>query len=131
MEARFRVGAPLGIDRLSVASAIPRHSCESFQTWDSQLDKMHQRMLRFILNQAPGVARACSNAWPRRRIVPSSKWRPRICIPMGKPADSPHGTEMPGIPVSEAVTVKISAKYIASGSSDFSPILNAGVGFVG
>ena len=38
---------------------------------------------------------------------------------------------MPGIPVRFAKTVYISARYIAIGSSDFSPILNATEGDVG
>ena len=43
----------------------------------------------------------------------------------------PTGMEIPGMPAKSAVTVKMSAKYIANGSSVFSPSLNAGVGVVG
>jgi len=53
-------------------------------------------------------------------------------MPIGNPPlELPHGTEIPGIPANEAVTVKMSARYMESGSSDFSPNLNAGVGVVG
>src|SRR5581483_4003708 len=52
------------------------------------------------------AAWACSSAWPRRTSVASSKWRPRICMPMGRPSrDWPQGTEMPGTPARSAVTV--------------------------
>ena len=39
--------------------------------------------------------------------------------------------DTPGIPARFADIVKISERYIVSGSFDFSPILNAGVGEVG
>ncbi len=41
------------------------------------------------------------------------------------------GTDNPGMPARLAVTVKMSARYMASGSSAFSPSRNAGVGVVG
>jgi len=53
-------------------------------------------------------------------------------MPMGNPVlDRPHGTETPGIPAKDAVTVKISARYIERGSSAYSPNLKAAVGVVG
>ena len=44
---------------------------------------------------------------------------------------NPHGMEMPGIPARFAEIVKMSERYIVSGSLIFSPILNAAVGEVG
>ncbi len=43
----------------------------------------------------------------------------------------PHGTLIPQIPARLAATEYTSARYIASGSSVFSPSLNAGVGVTG
>jgi len=54
------------------------------------------------------------------------------CRPMGRPVEEkPHGTDIPGIPARLADKVKMSDKYMVSGSSTFSPILNAGVGAIG
>ena len=39
------------------------------------------------------------NAWPARRTVASSKWRPTSIIPIGRPSDMPHGTLSAGLPV--------------------------------
>ena len=51
---------------------------------------------------------------------------------MGRPACVyPQGTEMPGMPARFVEIVKMSERYIWSGSSIFSPILKAGVGVVG
>jgi hypothetical protein len=51
---------------------------------------------------------------------------------MGNPAWlNPHGNEMAGTPARFTEMVKISDKYIWSGSSLFSPNLNAGVGVTG
>ena len=52
--------------------------------------------------------------------------------PIGSPAsENPHGTEIAGTPASGAGIVNTSFRYIAMGSSVFSPILKAGVGAVG
>jgi hypothetical protein len=49
---------------------------------------------------------ACSYAWATRKIVASSKWRPRICSPIGSfSLVVPQGTEIPGMPARSAVTV--------------------------
>ena len=50
---------------------------------------------------------------------------------MGRPPANPHGTDRPGMPARLAGTVKMSARYIASGSAVFSPKRNAGEGVVG
>ena len=52
---------------------------------------------------------------------------------MGRPSSSasPLGIEMPGTPDRLAGIVARSLRYIASGSSSFSPSLNAVVGAVG
>ena len=56
-----------------------------------------------------------------------SSWKPS-----GKPfVVCPAGMASPGIPAIFAGAVKISAKYIFSGSSFFSPNLNGGVGETG
>ena len=46
-----------------------------------------------------------------------------ICSPTGSPSDSPHGTEIAGVPASEAGSVHRSLTYIAIGSSTRSPML--------
>jgi hypothetical protein len=43
----------------------------------------------------------------------------------------PIGIEIAGRPARFAVTVKMSDRYMATGSSTFSPALNAGLGVVG
>ncbi len=53
-----------------------------------------------------------------------------IWRPTGIPSDFPHGTEMAGMPARLAGTVRISARYMESGSV-FSFSLNAMVGIVG
>ena len=51
---------------------------------------------------------------------------------MGNPsAVKPPGTDIPGIPARFAESVKISDRYIARGSSVFSPIFQAAVGVTG
>ena len=55
-----------------------------------------------------------------------------MCRPMGKLLFvKPHGTDIAGSPARFADIVKISDRYILSGSPVFSPILNAAVGDVG
>ena len=44
---------------------------------------------------------------------------------------SPHGKQSPGMPARFALTVYRSTRYIDSGSSAFSPILNAGAAVTG
>ena len=67
-----------------------------------------------------------------RNTVSSSKARPVICRPSGNPSvESPAGTEIAGTPARLAGTVKTSFKYIAIGSSVFSPIAKAAEGVVG
>ena len=58
----------------------------------------------------------------------ASTWKPA-----GRPSSSasPLGTEMPGTPARLAGMVARSLRYIATGSSSFSPSLNAVVGAVG
>jgi len=51
--------------------------------------------------------------------------------PIGRPLMRPIGMEIAGRPARFAVTVKMSERYIATGSLSFSPALNAGVGVVG
>ena len=54
------------------------------------------------------------------------------CRPIGRPASSsPHGTLIAGTPARFAGIVKMSFRYIAIGSSTFSPTRNAVVGDVG
>src|SRR5216683_462266 len=75
---------------------------------------------------------ACSKAWASWRTRASPKAAPKICRPTGSfPSILPQGTEIPGTPASDPVTVYISARYIWSGSSVRSPNLNGGTGEVG
>ena len=65
-------------------------------------------------------------------IVCSSNGLPIICKPSGYPfLSSPAGIEIPGKPAKLTGTVKISFKYIDTGSLVFSPILNAELGVEG
>ena len=54
-------------------------------------------------------------------------------MPTGRPSSGarPAGSEMPGTPARFAGIVAMSFRYIASGSSSFSPSLKAVVGAVG
>ncbi len=54
-----------------------------------------------------------------------------IVPPRGKPLTRPIRMEMAGNPARFAVTVKISDRYMATGSPSFSPALKAGLGVVG
>ena len=68
--------------------------------------------------------------------VVSCRAGPSNCNPTGNffplsPVVNPQGVLMPQMPAKFAAMVKISARYIWSGSFDISPILNAGVGAVG
>src|SRR5262249_31578615 len=57
---------------------------------------------------------------------------PRSCTALGRRrALSPTGTVSPGMPARLAPMVKMSLRYMASGSSTFSPSLNASVGAAG
>ena len=67
-----------------------------------------------------------------RKSFSSSNGLPSSCSPMGNPAFvKPQGMLRPGMPARLHYTVYTSERYIASGSSDFSPALNAAVGVVG
>src|SRR5208282_2306093 len=75
---------------------------------------------------------ALSMADPTRSTVASSKARPITCKPSGRPSpDKPAGTEMPGSPAKFTGTVKTSFRYMAMGSSIFSPMAKAAEGAVG
>src|SRR5690606_30523218 len=77
-------------------------------------------------------SRAASSAAPTRYIRSSALAGARIWKPTGRPSsDRPFGTDMPGTPARLAGMVAMSLRYIASGSSSFSPNLNAVVGAVG
>ena len=56
-----------------------------------------------------------------------------ICRPTGRPSSgaSPTGMDMPGVPARFTGMVATSLRYIASGSSSFSPMRKAVVGAVG
>ena len=72
-------------------------------------------------------ARARRGRASPRRATGAVSWRP-----IGSPASSnPHGTLIAGTPARFAGIVKMSFRYIAIGSSAFSPIRNAVVGDVG
>src|SRR5207237_71074 len=81
-----------------------------------------------------GVKRpaACSITSPSENSVSSSKGRPISCRPSGRPCASlPAGTAMPGSPAMFTVTVKMSLRYISTGSAPFSPTPNAADGVAG
>src|SRR4051812_3305111 len=67
-----------------------------------------------------------------RKTEASSKARPMSCNPSGSPSRAkPAGIEMAGNPARLAGTVNTSFRYMAIGSSIFSPTAKAGVGAVG
>ena len=67
-----------------------------------------------------------------RKTRASPKGGPKICRPTGNwPSILPQGTEIPGTPASDPVTVYISARYIWRGSLVRSPNLKGGTGEVG
>src|SRR5262245_16238030 len=75
---------------------------------------------------------ACSYAAPMRSMVASSKAFPITCRPMGSPARStPQGTTSPGSPARFTEMVRMSERYMVSGSSMRSPRRNAVVGATG
>src|SRR5438093_890882 len=76
-----------------------------------------------------GVARSYAAA--TRNIVRSWYELAMTWRPTGNPSESPHGREMPGRPEMFTGRVKMSFRYIASGSFTFAPIANATVGDVG
>src|SRR5256885_2987109 len=76
-------------------------------------------------------AMARSSAWPVRKSVFSENCGPISCRPTRRPSERPHGIDRLGSPAMFGGIVSTSARYIASGLPDFSPILNATVGEVG
>src|SRR6185312_4005484 len=73
-----------------------------------------------------------SKALATRKTVASSKGRPMIWSDNGRPSSSePEGTATVGSPTRLAGVVKMSERYMASGSSTFSPRRKAAVGVVG
>ncbi len=55
-----------------------------------------------------------------------------VCRPIGSPAlVNPQGCDSAGMPARFGATVRMSARYICSGSPIRSPNLNAGTGEVG
>ena len=65
-------------------------------------------------------------------MLSSPKGWPISCRPMGRPPLlMPAGTEMAQVPARFTGMVKMSERYICSGSAVFSPILKAGVGATG
>src|SRR3954447_22212123 len=75
----------------------------------------------------------CSYAAAICRITSSPNGFPSSCKPIGNFGDfvNPQGTLMPHTPARFAEIVKISVRYICSGSSAFSPISNAAPGQTG
>src|SRR6476646_4778901 len=88
-----------------------------------------------LLHQSCGLTNgpaASSMARAVRNNVSSSNGRPISCKPSGVPSDErPAGTDIPGSPAMLTVTVKMSFRYISTGSPDFSPSAKAGDGVVG
>ena len=74
---------------------------------------------------------ADSNAAATRKHRASSSAGAMICNPTGNPSDSPLGTEIAGVPASDAGRVHRSLMYIAIGSAARSPMPNATNGDVG
>jgi hypothetical protein len=98
--------APCAAERSSALRGPQTKSPPAEADGDSFLE-----IFEVILRLRQALARpqnyaAFSLACATRKIVLSSKWRPRICNPMGSfSLVSPQGTEIPGIPARSAVTV--------------------------
>src|SRR5882724_10497398 len=74
----------------------------------------------------------CSKAWPARRTVPSSQWRPISIMPTGRPLDVPHGTVRAGWPVtSKGQVLGIISSARATYSSRLAVGGGIGVAFMG
>src|SRR6185312_187683 len=74
---------------------------------------------------------ADSRAAAALSILASAKFGAMSWAPSGKPSDRPTGKLTAGRPARLTGQTKMSARYIATGSSVFSPALKAGVGVVG
>src|SRR5258706_5509334 len=73
-----------------------------------------------------------SSTRPARSSTGSASSGPSTWTARGNPAaDRPAGTVSPGVPARLAPIVKMSLRYIASGSASFSPRRNASVGAAG
>src|SRR5690606_25594445 len=95
------------------------------------LERRHQTDPPSIVGSAVNSA-ASSSTRAARSTPSSSKARPMSWRPSGRPSpDRPAGTEIAGRPARLAGTVKTSFRYMAIGSSIFSPIGKAAVGAVG
>src|ERR1700753_728683 len=84
----------------------------------------------------PGIRFQCpvsrSNRSAARNRARSEKCGPMIWSDSGRPSEEkPDGTAMAGMPTRLAGAVKMSERYIDSGSSVFAPMANAGSGVVG
>src|SRR5690606_5672210 len=84
----------------------------------------HQRTSRL-------ASRAASSAPATASIGPSENIGPTSWAPMGRPSDRPTGRLRAGSAARLMEQVKMSARYIATGSAVFAPALKAGVGVVG
>ena len=99
---------------------------------------LHPRARYPATRRRPFGARRCF-ARRRRRFAEDALHRsalPNNCRPTGNRAPSslkakPQGTLTPQMPVRFAGMVKMSARYICSGSESRAPILKAGIGEVG
>src|SRR6185312_11519656 len=86
------------------------------------------------LSGAKSTPRERSITRPAANRVSSSNGRPMSCRPSGRPAASlPAGTAMPGRPAMFTVTVKMSLRYILTGSAlmSWSPTPKAADGVAG
>src|SRR5450755_5092298 len=105
MSTTGRLGtAPCAAEQSSALRGPQTKSPPAEADGDSFLDifEVISRLRRTHLQNYAAFSLACAT----RKIVLSSKWRPRICNPMGSfSLVSPQGTEIPGIPARSAVTV--------------------------
>ena len=129
-------------------SALPRRRYEAAENAAAKPDEAREnsRRARTLSSSAADVAgaayhhfcgvkcpAACSITAPSANSVSSANGRPTSCRPSGRPcASRPLGTEIPGSPAMFTVTVKMSLRYISTGSArPFSPMAKAADGVVG
>src|SRR5277367_2357376 len=97
------------------------------------------RFIFFVIHHVRQTTGVCglnapvrSKASPARRIISSANGGAINCMPIGRLFESyPHGIAMPGKPARFTEIVKMSDRYIVSGSFIFSPSLKAVVGATG
>src|SRR5881397_1894763 len=123
-------GADVGVGRGPEGSRAAAEHLRQRAQLHVRLEPDHRLpSARHYASSPAGTAR--SSAYAASSISSSRNACPMSWPPIGRPLMLPIGMEIAGRHARFAVTVKMSERYIATGSLSFSPALNAGVGVVG